>query len=453
MQSVIKFIQERKLSSPILIPNICYSGDTLYSERFVLSILLNLTKIEKPLSDDKEFEKILCNLWDMTIEKDVVRLLLKHGVLEIFAGIIQSTEDNRLIEIIVGIIGNMSCYPETREILISTPYVVCTLLDLIGTSDTLTLVQLMRFIHAVLVFENSGDEIVWFQHFKVCENFVEKFAFILSSSMNNQLLINAFEALNSICTKFSVIDIQPDIKDTSFQDLFVTPLLISGILEANKQILPDSDLNEELDAPTDKIQKAMNLFLDVNVILSQYESISIKAFEPFLDELYSAVSVILTPLTYPIYLLPLSSNEQGVIENINELFQTLGDKFHEKCFYKLIKIWWLIEDYRETQIKSEWEADDEISANDITMTILEFLTRTSRNCKQEDITNCLKFLNIKIVEKLFNVMSAGDEEDIIDCCNKIKFAAKELWKIELISQLNNENGTFSDCEEEDEMIS
>lgn len=414
---------------------------------------MNLTKIEKPLSDDKEFEKILCNLWDMTIEKDVVKLLLKHGVLEIFAGIIQSTEDNRLIEIIVGIIGNMSCHSETREILLTTPYVVCTLLDLIGTSDTLTLVQLMRFIHAVLVFENSGDEIIWFQHFKVCENFVEKFAFILSSSMNNQLLINAFEALNSICTKFSVIDIQPDIKDTSFQELFVTPLLISGILEANKQILPDSDLNEELDAPTEKNQKAMNLFLDVNVILSQYESLSIKAFEPFFDELYQAVSVILTPLTNPIYLLPLSSNEQGVIENINELFQTLGDQFHEKCFYKLIIIWSLIEDYRETQIKSEWEADDEISANDITMTILEFLTRTSRNCKQEEITNCLKFLNIKIIEKLFNVMSTGDEEDIIDCCNKIKLGAKELWKIELVAELN-ENGLFSDCdEEEDEMVS
>lgn len=389
----------------------------------------------------------------MTIEKDVVKLLLKHGVLEIFAGIIQSTDDNRLIEIIVGIIGNMSCHSETREILLSTPYVVCTLLDLIGTSDTLTLVQLMRFIHSVLVFENSGDEIIWFQHFKVCENFVEKFAFILSSSMNNQLLINAFEALNSICTKFSVIDIQPDIKDTSFQELFVTPLLISGILEANKQILPDSDLNEELDVPTDKNQKAMNLFLDVNVILSQYESLSIKAFEPFFDELYTAVSVILTPLTNPIYLLPLSSNEQGVIENINELFQTLGDQFHEKCFYKLIIIWSLIEDYRETQIKSEWEADDEISANDITMTILEFLTRTSRNCKQEEITNCLKFLNIKMIEKLFNVMSTGDEEDIIDCCNKIKLGAKELWNVELVAELN-ENGVFSDCEdEEDEMIS
>lgn len=87
------------------------------------------------------------------------------------------------------------------------------------------------------------------------------------------------------------------------------------------------------------------------------------------------------------------------------------------------------------------------------MTILEFLTRTSRNCKQEDITNCLKFLNIKIIEKLFNVMSAGDEEDIIDCCNKIKLAAKELWKIEFVSQLNNENGSFSDCEDEDEMTS
>lgn len=63
-------------------------GNTLFSERFVLKTLLELQNYtDKKLSD--EFEKDLCFLWDMTVEKDVVRFLLAQNCLDLFTSIME----------------------------------------------------------------------------------------------------------------------------------------------------------------------------------------------------------------------------------------------------------------------------------------------------------------------------------------------------------------------------
>lgn len=209
-------------------------GDTLYSSRFVLKTLIRLTTDDsngKPLAEDEDFEKDLCTLWDMTIEKDVVQLLLEHDFLELVATIVEASEDQRLVEILVGVIGNMCAVAPVRESLGQSPTVLPALLQLIDCSDPLVLVQLMRLIHAALVFENSGDELIWLRHFQQTAGFVDQFAFILSNSMSSSLLVNAYEALNAFCTKFAVIEIQPDVVQrsaNSFRDMIVRPQLIKG---------------------------------------------------------------------------------------------------------------------------------------------------------------------------------------------------------------------------------
>lgn len=76
-------------------------GNTLYSEKFVLKTLLELKNFtDKELNS--EFEMDLARIWDMTIEKDVVKLLLHHNCLDLFTSIIEISEDARLIEILLG---------------------------------------------------------------------------------------------------------------------------------------------------------------------------------------------------------------------------------------------------------------------------------------------------------------------------------------------------------------
>lgn len=449
-------------------------GDTLYSKRSVLQTLLNLNKVESKLSE--EFEKDLCILWDMTMEKDVIKLLLEHNVLEIFSSLIQMSEDQRLVEILLGIIGNMCTISQTREALCQQPDVMIPIIDLISCSDSLILVQLMRLFHTCLVFENSGDEYIWFQHFRCADQFVDRFAFLLANSMSTSLLVHAYEALNAICTKFAVIEIQPEITDSSgFRDVFVKPALVSGVIEAFKQMLPHADmprmptassndkshngdgensqannsqinLDDDIAAPTKRTQRIMNLFLDINVILSQYDSISRKCYEPFIPQLMECISKCLQPLCQPLYLLPLSSNEQIVIENANELIQTQDDPFDAKCFQQMITIWSLIDQHlaklskKQAEPKSEWDDDgdgddddeEEVSGIDVNMTILEYITRTSKNATQEQIEMAVRNIKQDVIESLCKALSPGSgEDDIRACIDKFKVAAGSLWNIEI----------------------
>lgn len=385
-----------------------------------------------------------------SIEKDVVMLLLDHNVLELFASIIQTNEeDKRLTEILVGIIGNMCAVPETRTRLCFSVESVTPLLDLVSCTDSLILVQLMRLLHATLVFENTGDEVCWFNHFKSTENFVENYSNLLYNSMSTTLLVNAYEALNSICTKFAVIEIQPEGKDCSFSELFVQPCLISGVVEAFKVMLPEHHPDQETDdsmQPTKSSQRIMNLFLDINVILSQYTSLSKESYRDCLPDVLNCIARILEPLCNDIYLFPITSNEQGVIENINEIFQALGDPFHGKCFGKIITIRSMIDkniNSRKPTGHSEWENDsqeEEIDLDDLNLTILELLTRTCKNGSVEDIAEHVRSLNKDNVVSLFEALKAGDSEpDIQESCAKLGAVIMKLWNIdvEALSSVNS----------------
>lgn len=409
-------------------------GDTLYSERFVLKTLMQL-KDQNGKKIDESFEKDVCLLWDMTIEKAVVKLLLEFSVLELFTSIIEVTEDERLIEILIGIIGNMCCLKETREYLCGSPTVMAVILSQLSSSDPLILHQLMRLLYSAILFENSGDESVWFDHFKNCEDLVEKFSFILSNSTSNTLLISSFEALNAICAKFAIIEISESPKDSSFSQVFVRQILIDGLIEAFKQVIPDineTDTTTDL-IPTGNTQKFMNLFLELNLILSQYESMSVEAYHE-LNEFHKCLARILLPLTQKMHLLPLTSNHQGIIENINDIFQALGDPFDVKCFSQMVVIWKLIEDDKSKEKKeSEWEDADEdatvIDINDILMTILEFLTRTGFNCTQEEFVESVKVLDQQTVMKLFERVNTDSEEEdeVKSITEKLKLSLKAIW--------------------------
>lgn len=423
-------------------------GSTLYSERFVLTTLIQLTQFKESLSDIEEFEKDLCTLWDMTIEKDVVRLLLKHSVLELFTNILQSSNDNRLNEILIGIIGNMCYLPETRNILCSNADITMVLLEFISSSDTLTLVQLMRFLQSALIFENSGDERQWFDHFRNTENFIDKFGFILNNSMSTSLLTASLEALNAMCAKFAVIEIQPGVdSDSSFRDIFLTPLVINGVIEAFKQLIPfethDTDVIDDTSTPTETIQKIMNLFLDINVILTQYEKKSIDIYNDLSVDFFKCISIILHPLCHPIYLFPLTTTQQGVIENIFDIFQALLDPYDGKCFSQMITIWGLIDNKAEMEAiingqRSEWDLDDEndcsnIDSNDICMTILEFLSKTSTNVtNQECFNNSLEKFDSEVIIRLYKTLTRDEdttETEIISFSEKIKSALQTIWNI------------------------
>lgn len=444
-------------------------GDTLYSKRFVLKTLLSLSTLEESLSE--EFEKDLCTLWDMTIEKDVVALMLDHNVLEIFSNIIQTTEDQRLTEILLGIIANMCAKKRTRTTLRNQPDTMVPMIEMITCTDSLVLVQLMRVFRASMVFENSGDEGIWLEHFRAVDQIVEKFAYILSNSTSTTLLMHAFEAVRAICTKLSVseIDANPAYKN-GFRDLFVKPVLVESVIDAFHQMLvtkradvlsqedpneadADADANgvDETIVPTRKTQRIVNLFLDINVILSQYEEHSLECFDPYMDRFYDCVALCLEPLCHPMHLLPLTVKEQILIENINEISQSLDGYFHALTFERAIVIWSVVmkmladkeraKDAAGDDKESEWDRDEEtddpserreVDANDVSLTLMEFIQETSRGAEHEEIAEAVKSLDSVLIVNLCDSYNTGaGDKHILECYEKLRKAAKLNWNIDI----------------------
>lgn len=364
-------------------------------------------------------------------------MLLEYSVLELFGCIIDATEDERLIEILLGIIGNMCCLKETREQLCDAPAVMETILSQLQSPDPLILNQLMRLLNSAILFENDSDESLWFNHFKNCDDLIEKFSFILSNSTSTTLIINTFEALNAICAKFAIIEISESPKDSRFSQLFVQEKLIAALIEAFKQVIPsiESDCTSTDLIPTQNTQKFMNLFLELNLILSQYESISMDAYRSHLSEFHKCLSRILLPLTQKMHLLPLTSNHQGIIENINDIIQALGDPFDAKCFAHMVIVWKFIEDDKKKTKDSEWDEENDeatvIDIDDICMTILEFLTRTGYNCSQSEFEESVKVLDKDTLKNLFDrVNTDSEDEDEVKCISeKLRLSLQTIWNV------------------------
>uniref|UniRef100_A0A336LYD5 CSON007583 protein n=1 Tax=Culicoides sonorensis TaxID=179676 RepID=A0A336LYD5_CULSO len=410
-------------------------GNTLYSQRFVLSTLMKLTKeLDKPLTEDEDFEKDLCTLWDESVESDVVKFLLEYNCLELFTSVLDQN-DVRLTEILVGIIGNMCVLPETRHVLETSPEITCTLISLISSTDSLILVQLMRLFQAMLVFENSGDEMIWFQYFSSIEDFVQQFAFVLTSSTSNTLLKHSLDALYAICAKFAVIEIMPEGGKTNFIDMFVVPQLVMGLIEAFRQVLGNNseDNNEGMSLPTENEVKFMSLFLDVNVILTQYKEKSNYAYSEKLSDFLDCLSRILLPLCNKIYLLPLTTTHQGVIENLNDIFHALEIPFHSNIFNQFLIIFNLLSESKASKSKkeSEWDSSDDedsesgkIDIEDLQCTIIECLTTMMSKC--ENLDEIREKTDQKIIKTFLNRLKNCETGESVEELIKLKHILKKI---------------------------
>ncbi|CAH2264491.1 uncharacterized protein LOC120635598 [Pararge aegeria] len=175
-------------------------GDTAYSERFVLKLLLKFANLDtlKDEIQEKSFEEDLCTLWDMTAERDVVLFLQKHDVLNLLSFAWPVIESPRIVEVLIGIIGNMCCQREAAESLLKMNSFLTMLLEYAKSEDSLTIIQLLRLINSSLFL--SDDNIsIWIDMF-INVGYSNALYFILKNSSNKELLLTGLENFNTICS-------------------------------------------------------------------------------------------------------------------------------------------------------------------------------------------------------------------------------------------------------------
>ncbi|XP_068929211.1 protein SAAL1 [Petaurus breviceps papuanus] len=185
-------------------------GATIYSKHWlfgVLGSLIQLINPEKPKSTendkkeqltelDEEMENEMCRVWDMSMDEDVALFLYEFNAPDIFMGVLAKTKCPRLMEICVGILGNMACFKEICVSISNDKNIGQTLLHCLYDLDPPTLLEISRLLLTCLSQPQVAD--IWIQRIRENPAVYESICFVMSSSTNVDLLVKVGEVVDKL---------------------------------------------------------------------------------------------------------------------------------------------------------------------------------------------------------------------------------------------------------------
>ncbi|KAK3911906.1 Protein SAAL1, partial [Frankliniella fusca] len=340
-------------------------GSTLYSESVLLKTLITLSEQTGENWSD-QLEEQLCFLWDMTFEEDVVTLLMEHDFVNLACHVIRVTSEPRLIEILVGILGNMTALKSARKSL-SQLNTAEQLLSLLSSSDTPTLLQLVRLLNTCVwhvnrsshtpdgqdedeKVESQAEADVWVQLLSTSAPSInENLSFILRSSTNGELLQSTLELLNNLCCISS--------RNHYYSEFLSTEVMLQGLTESLHQLLNVKSLSDTNNIVwEDKIEKA-----------AQHWSQTLSTFtlhDAGVDLIYTqrqiimrSICCILDPLCSEENIFPVNAIKFEVLDSIVDILDCLKNKRNycpPAILPRLLTIFALMSPLKENHGENEW---------------------------------------------------------------------------------------------------
>ncbi|XP_034192979.1 uncharacterized protein LOC117610108 isoform X1 [Osmia lignaria lignaria] len=383
-------------------------GDTLYSGKWIINILLAISKVHED-SWNTKLENDLCTLWDMSTERDIVQFLVDNDFFKVAEFTLNSSEEPRLTEIILGILGNMACEPIILELLGAHEELLETILRHLSSEDSATLVQILRLLRSALWNIQNNPESKWRVNLKNSTYLREVVPFILKSSTNEELLI----ATTSFLRSSAEIDL-PSGK-TLLDELFDSSSFLPGMLESFEEVLPQDE--GHYSASTLKyLEDWLELFFNLR---RGYQIHQVILQEDNLARIVEILRGILTNFIDPWNLFPLDETKASCVHRCAEMILD----FRWKGFLKadstididnmVLKIIFSI----NTAIKEEEDSEEimeellkylegywiEISKISTTDEIIKIL-KTNEKAVIDHVTNLLKS---KIPTEKMNGVLAG----------------------------------------------
>lgn len=289
-------------------------GDTMYSHSFTVKTLLRLSEIEW----NADLEEDLCFLWDMTVEKDVCAFLFSVAYPSIACDVITKYYDeNRLVEIVIGIFANILCADCAKNISKEQTAIILRALD---SDDPLILVQVVRFIKAMSHVDNELTFIT--------NDILSKLSFVLANSLNQDLLLKSLDALSSI-----MID---NKLDTSLMKCE----LCSAALTAYQAIKSERE-EERLSS---EIQNAfthlLNIFTSFATFVDDLQSKEtvLNDIKAISSSLVAETSEVLNLYKSEESLLPVSDTFTFYIESLSYICPIFGVEYDKTLFINILGI-------------------------------------------------------------------------------------------------------------------
>lgn len=361
-------------------------GDTMYSQTFVTKTLLKLS--ESDWND--ELEEDLCSLWDMTVEKDVCAYLFEVSYPSIACVVVQTANEERLIEMIVGILANIFCANCAKDITLDE---INTILNVLESDDPLVLLQVARFIKALTYF----DENLTF----VTREVIEKLTFITANSLNTSLLTNCLDTFATLCSS--------DVFTKRFlsAEVYDSCLMAYGTIVGKDRDLLFCGASEILSVFTHlmKIITGFTSYIDLMQDFDLLERIREKN-----DQLVKEVKSILEFYADDFNLLPITDTFKYFIESFAYNFPILRVGYDGDVFQEVMRI--VISLMENNALETDYFS--EFLCYLVSNADLEQLRNDSEQLKEKDV--------VMVLDKFRGSLEACDNEIckqiLANYCNK-----------------------------------
>ncbi|XP_038901476.1 uncharacterized protein LOC120088329 isoform X2 [Benincasa hispida] len=154
------------------------------------------TKSEQLLSssEEKVWEEYGCILWDLSASKSHAELMVQNFVLEVLSANLMVSQSVRVMEISLGIIGNLACHEVPMKHIVTKSGLITTIVNQLFLDDAQCLCEVCRLLNAGL---QSSECVIWAEALN-SEHVLSRLLWISENTLNPQLIEKSVGLLSTI---------------------------------------------------------------------------------------------------------------------------------------------------------------------------------------------------------------------------------------------------------------
>ncbi|KAL6265417.1 hypothetical protein P5V15_002213 [Pogonomyrmex californicus] len=386
-------------------------GNNLCSSKWLINTLMSLCQVHEN-GWTKELESQLCILWDLSMEEEVVSYLISYDFLKIAKKTLVASDEPRLIEIILGIIGNICCNKEAIDTIACDQELVTQILRHLASEDSLILIQLLRILQLIVCKIWQNPESDWIVHFTECEFLGDSITFMLMSSTNNDLLLAAMNFLESV-SKISLPH-----ENSFLKKLFKIDNLIPALLESFMQVI-----STEKDGYSEVELTFIRHWLIVLIVIIESNSLKFEDYEN--DEnflkLMEIMYRILEPYKKSYNLYPMQRSSIDIITNTLRIllsFHCCDVNIPPKIDHIIGTLIITLETGMSSSKKYDLEAEEQIPPSFLDF-MIKYWLQINKLCTSEQIVEILCLCTSEVSQCLM-ILIQNDSKTTLEMHEKVE---------------------------------
>lgn len=173
---------------------------------------------------NENFENSICELWDLSANNDVAIFLHENDCKDVFLTVMNETQSPRLMEICLGLFGNLVCIKEICREYSKDASFVEKILHYLLVTDTPSLVELTRLMKTCVTRDDCIAS--WLPYIRTHSS-CEQLIYLMGNSLNVDLVSHTVEILDI------VFDVDDGVIDCCLSSKFLDILIEAHNLFTN----------------------------------------------------------------------------------------------------------------------------------------------------------------------------------------------------------------------------